>query len=140
MLLPALILFALLVFLIINHNRISKLETKQKNAMSLIQLAEFEGLSADVKEFYKSIILKSWIKTFNEMINKQFDELGISEYYKDNKDKLIELNQLYLEIASLSLQKTGKINNTNYRVLLYNADLDKLTKEAKETKVQLENL
>lgn len=140
MLLPALILFALLVFLIINHNRISKLETKQKNAMSLIQLAEFEGLSADVKEFYKSIILKSWVKTFNEMINKQFDELGISEYYKDNKDKLIELNQLYLEIASLSLQKTGKINNTNYRVLLYNADLDKLTKEAKETKVQLENL
>lgn len=140
MLLPALILFALLVFLIINHNRISKLETKQQNAMSLIQLAEFEGLSADVKEFYKSIILKSWVKTFNEMINKQFDELGISEYYKDNKDKLIELNQLYLEIASLSLQKTGKINNTNYRVLLYNADLDKLTKEAKETKVQLENL
>jgi len=103
-----------------------------------MDLAEFDNLSPKIKEIYKLYVLDAWMKFFNESLNKSFKINGLDTYYDNNKDKLIELNNLYLELAELSMEKNNNLLNDSFKVFVYNADLDKLIKEAKDMKAQMQ--
>lgn len=118
-----------------NFFRMRNIKKSQK--ISLIDLAEFDNLSPKLKEIYKLHILNTWVGFFNESLNKSFTINGLDTYYENNKDKLIELNNLYLELAELSVEKNNNLLNDTFKVFVYNADLDKLIKEAKDMKSQL---
>jgi len=103
-----------------------------------MDLAEFDNLSPKIKEIYKLYILDSWMKFFNDSLNKSFTINGLDAYYANNKDKLIELNNLYLELAELSMEKNNNLLDDSFKVFVYNADLDKLIEEAKKMKSQMQ--
>lgn len=132
------ILLLTLILSITNFFRMRNIKKEQKNRLSLIDLAEFDNLSPKIKELYKLYLLDAWIKFFNESLNKSFTVNGLDAYYANNKDKLIELNNLYLEIAELSMEKNNNLLDDSFKVFVYNADLDKLIKEAKEMKSQMQ--
>lgn len=104
--------------------------------ISLMDLAEFENLSKDVKEFYKTFILEKWIKDFNNTLNNSLEVNGLSKYYVENKEKLTKLNNLYLDIAKISIKGDSLISD-KHNVLIYNADLDKLILDAESRKAEL---
>lgn len=123
---------------ITNFFRMRNMKRIQQQKLSLVDLAEFEHLSPQIKEIYKLHILDMWIKTFNESLNKSFTADGLDTYFKDNKDKLIELNNLYLELAQLNMEKNNSMFDDSFKVFVYNTDIDKLIKEAKEMRAQLQ--
>ena len=129
------IFFCTIILLALNATRTKKIPSAN---ISLIQLAEFDNLNNDIKEFYKIFILESWIKAFNETLNKSVEVNGLDEYYKKNKKKLIELNNLYLDMFKLGIEKKDKLIKDDLKVMVYNADLDKLINEAKIRKAELE--
>ena len=131
------IFFCTVILLALNVSRTKKIPSTN---ISLIQLAEFENLNNDVKEFYKIFILESWIKAFNETLNKSVKVNGLNEYYQKNKSKLIRLNNLYLDMFKLGFGKKDKLVKDDLKVMVYNTDLDKLIKEAEIRKAELEAL
>lgn len=133
------IIFVMITFVLslTNYFRMRNMKREQQR-LSLVDLAEFEHLSPQLKEVYKLHILDMWVKTFNESLNKSISADGLDTYFKDNKDKLIELNNLYLELAKLNMEKNKSVFDDSFKVFVYNADLDKLIKEAKEMRAQLQ--
>ena len=125
-----------LVLAVFNLQRIRKVKTTEVRSISLMDLSEFDNLSPKVKEFYKVFILESWMKLVNEAINSEYEISGIDEYYKANKDKLLKLNGLYVDIMKEGLKRNNAFDET-FKVLLYNADLDTLIREAESRKVEL---
>lgn len=132
------ILLLTLILSITNFFRVRNVKIEQQKKISLMDLAEFDNLSPKIKEIYKLYILDSWMKFFNDSLNKSFTINGLDAYYANNKDKLIELNNLYLELAELSMEKNNNLLDDSFKVFVYNADLDKLIKEAKEMKSQMQ--
>ena len=120
---------------IYNTIRMNRFKTHTQN-LSLIDLAEFQNLSEDVKEFYRAFILEKWVKEFNSKLNQSIEVNGLNKYYVENKVKLTKLNDLYLDIAKIGFKDESLISN-NYNMLIYNADLDKLIKEAEARKAEL---
>ena len=95
-------------------------------------------MNPEVKAFYKEIILESWIKGLNAAINNEFDKSGISQFYKENKEQILKLNELYLEIAKLSMDKNEDNSYaTDFKLLMYNSNLDRLIKDAEAKVIQL---
>jgi hypothetical protein len=133
-----LIVVIALVLGVINAIRMNRIKEEQQT-MSIMDLAEFQNLSDDVKEFYRAFILEKWIKAFNEKLNQSIEVNGLNKNYVENKQKLTKLNDLYLEIAKLGF-KSESIITKNQNMLIYNADLDKLIKEAESRKMELEAL
>ena len=118
------------------HRRVNGI--KKGASLSLIELNEFNDLNPEVKAFYKEIILESWIKGLNAAINNEFDKSGISQFYKENKEQILKLNELYLEIAKLSIDKNEDISYaTDFKLLMYNSNLDRLIKDAEAKVVEL---
>ena len=118
------------------HRRVNGI--KKGASLSLIELNEFNDLNPEVKAFYKEIILESWIKGLNAAINNEFDKSGISQFYKENKEQILKLNELYLEIAKLSIDKNEDISYaTDFKLLMYNSNLDRLIKDAEAKVIQL---
>ncbi len=132
------ILLLTLILSIINFFRVRNVKIEQQKSLSLMDLAEFDNLSPKIKEIYKLYILDSWMKFFNDSLNKSFKINGLDAYYANNKDKLIELNNLYLELAELSMEKNNNLLDDSFKVFVYNADLDKLIEEAKKMKSQMQ--
>lgn len=132
------ILLLTLILSVTNFFRMRSIKKEQQKSLSLMDLAEFDNLSPKIKEIYKLYVLDAWMKFFNESLNKSFKINGLDTYYDDNKDKLIELNNLYLELAELSMEKNNNMLNDSFKVFVYNADLDKLIKEAKDMKAQMQ--
>tara|TARA_Y100000389_G_scaffold188198_1_gene210497 strand:+ start:354 stop:782 length:429 start_codon:yes stop_codon:yes gene_type:complete len=132
------ILLLTLILSIINFFRVRNVKIEQQKSLSLMDLAEFDNLSPKIKEIYKLYILDSWMKFFNDSLNKSFTINGLDAYYANNKDKLIELNNLYLELAELSMEKNNNLLDDSFKVFVYNADLDKLIEEAKKMKSQMQ--
>ena len=132
------ILLLTLILSITNFFRVRNVKIEQQKNISLMDLAEFDNLSPKIKEIYKLYILDSWMKFFNDSLNNSFTINGLDAYYANNKDKLIELNNLYLELAELSMEKNNNLLDDSFKVFVYNADLDKLIKEAKEMKSQMQ--
>lgn len=130
------IVLSALVIGIINTIRMNNIQ-KEQQEMSIMDLAEFQNLSEDVKAFYRAFILEKWIKAFNEKFNQSIEVNGLNRYYVENKDKLTKLNDLYLEIAKIGFTSESIITK-NQNMLIYNADLDKLIKEAEARKAELE--
>lgn len=130
------IVISALVIGIINTIRMNRIK-KEQQEMSMMDLAEFQNLSEDVKEFYRAFILEKWIKAFNEKVNQSIEVNGLNRYYVENKEKLTKLNDLYLEIAKIGFKSESLITK-NQNMLIYNADLDKLIKEAEVRKAELE--
>lgn len=130
------IVISALVISIINTIRMNRIK-KEQQEMSMVDLAEFQNLSEDVKAFYRAFILEKWIKAFNEKVNQSIEVNGLNRYYVENKDKLTKLNDLYLEIAKIGFKSESLITK-NQNMLIYNADLDKLIKEAEVRKAELE--
>ena len=127
-----------LVIGIINSIRMNRIK-KATQEISIMDLAEFQNLSKDVKEFYKVFILEKWIKALNEKVNQSIEVNGLNRYYVENKEKLTKLNDLYLDIAKIGLKSESLITK-NQNILIYNAELDKLIKEAEVRKVELETI
>lgn len=118
------------------HRRVNGI--KKGASLSLIELNEFNDLNPEVKAFYKEIILESWIKGLNAAINNEFDKSGISQFYKENKEQILKLNELYLEIAKLSIDKNEDNSYaTDFKLLMYNSNLDRLIKDAEAKVIQL---
>lgn len=118
------------------HRRVNGI--KKGASLSLIELNEFNDLNPEVKAFYKEIILESWIKGLNAAINNEFDKSGISQFYKENKEQILKLNELYLEIAKLSMDKNEDNSYaTDFKLLMYNSNLDRLIKDAEAKVIQL---
>lgn len=132
------ILLLTLILSITNFFRVRNVKIEQQKKISLMDLAEFDNLSPKIKEIYKLYILDSWMKFFNDSLNKSFTINGLDAYYANNKDKLIELNNLYLELAELSMEKNNNLLDDSFKVFVYNADLDKLIEEAKKMKSQMQ--
>lgn len=132
------ILLLTLILSVTNFFRMRNIKKEQQKGLSLMDLAEFDNLSPKIKEIYKLYVLDAWMKFFNESLNKSFKINGLDTYYDNNKDKLIELNNLYLELAELSMEKNNNLLNDSFKVFVYNADLDKLIKEAKDMKAQMQ--
>lgn len=130
------IVISALVIGIINTIRMNRIK-KEQQEMSMMDLAEFQNLSEDVKEFYRAFILEKWIKAFNEKVNQSIEVNGLNRYYVENKEKLTKLNDLYLEIAKIGFKSESLITK-NQNMLIYNADLNKLIKEAEVRKAELE--
>jgi len=127
-----------LVIGIINSIRMNRIK-KATQEISIMDLAEFQNLSKDVKEFYKVFILEKWIKALNEKVNQSIEVNGLNRYYVENKEKLTKLNDLYLDIAKIGFKSESLITK-NQNMLIYNAELDKLIKEAEVRKVELETI
>ena len=125
-----------LVLAVYNLQRMRQVKTNKVRSISLMDLSEFDNLSPKVKEFYKIFILESWMKLVNEAVNSEYDVNGIDKYYKANKDKLLKLNSLYVDIMKEGLKGNNVFDET-FKVLLYNADLDTLIREAESRKVEL---
>ena len=118
------------------HRRVNGI--KKGASLSLIELNEFNDLNPEVKAFYKEIILESWIKGLNAAINNEFDKSGISQFYKENKEQILKLNELYLEIAKLSIDKNEDNSYaTDFKLLMYNSNLDRLIKDAEAKVIEL---
>ena len=132
------ILLLTLILSVTNFFRMRNIKKEQQKSLSLMDLAEFDNLSPKIKEIYKLYVLDAWMKFCNESLNKSFKINGLDTYYDNNKDKLIELNNLYLELAELSMEKNNNLLNDSFKVFVYNADLDKLIKEAKDMKAQMQ--
>tara|TARA_B110000037_G_C17128032_1_gene509368 strand:+ start:11641 stop:12069 length:429 start_codon:yes stop_codon:yes gene_type:complete len=132
------ILLLTLILSITNFFRVRNVKIEQQKNISLMDLAEFDNLSPKIKEIYKLYILDSWMKFFNDSLNNSFKINGLDAYYANNKDKLIELNNLYLELAELSMEKNNNLLDDSFKVFVYNADLDKLIEEAKKMKSQMQ--
>lgn len=130
------IVISALVIGIINTIRMNRIK-KEQQELSMVDLAEFQNLSEDVKAFYRAFILEKWIKAFNEKVNQSIEVNGLNRYYVENKEKLTKLNDLYLEIAKIGFKSESLITK-NQNMLIYNADLDKLIKEAEVRKAELE--
>lgn len=127
----------LVISVIAIHRRVNRIE-KGFTSLSLIELNEFNDLKPEVKDFYKEVILESWMKGINTAINNEFDKSGISRFYKDNKEQLLKLNELYLEIAKLSIEKKEDYNySKDFKLLMYNSNLDRLIKDAEAKVVEL---
>ena len=77
------------------------------------------------------------MKGLNAAINNEFDKSGISQFYKENKEQLLKLNELYLEIAKLSIDKNEDSYATDLKLLMYNSNLDRLIKDAEAKVVEL---
>ena len=121
------------------HRRVNGI--KKGASLSLIELNEFNDLNPEVKAFYKEIILESWIKGLNAAINNEFDKSGISQFYKENKEQILKLNELYLEIAKLSMDKNEDNSYaTDFKLLMYNSNLDRLIKDAEAKVIQLRDI
>ena len=127
-----------LVIGIINSIRMNRIK-KATQEISIMDLAEFQNLSKDVKEFYKVFILEKWIKALNEKVNQSIEVNGLNRYYVENKEKLTKLNDLYLDIAKIGF-KSESLLTTTQNMLIYNAELAKLIKEADVRKVELETI
>ena len=132
------ILLLTLILSVTNFFRMRNIKKEQHRSLSLMDLAEFDNLSPKIKEIYKLYVLDAWMKFFNDSLNKSFKINGLDTYYDENKDKLIELNKIYLELAELSVEKNNNLLNDSFKLFVYNADLDKLIKEAKDMKVQIQ--
>ena len=130
-----LILICMPILGIYNTIRMNRLKTQSQN-LSIVDLAEFQNLSEDVKEFYRAFILEKWVKEFNNKLNQSIEVNGLNKYYVENKVKLTKLNDLYLDIAKIGIKDDSLISK-NYNMLIYNADLDKLIKEAEARKAEL---
>ena len=130
-----LILVTTPILCIYNTIRMNRLKTQSQN-LSIVDLAEFQNLSEDVKEFYRAFILEKWVKEFNSKLNQSIEVNGLNKYYVENKVKLTKLNDLYLDIAKIGIKDDSLISK-NYNMLIYNADLDKLIKEAEARKAEL---
>lgn len=118
------------------HRRVNGI--KKGASLSLIELNEFNDLNPEVKAFYKEIILESWIKGLNAAINNEFDKSGVSQFYKENKEQILKLNELYLEIAKLSIDKNEDNSYaTDFKLLMYNSNLDRLIKDAEAKVIEL---
>lgn len=131
-----LIIFVLLLLI---HRRLNKTKEDVKS-LSIVELKEFDGLNAEVKEMYRVLILESWMQAFNAAINNEFDRSGISQFYKDNKEKVLRLNDLYLQIAKLSMNSSTGSFGDDFKLLMYNANLERLIKDAEAKVVELEAL
>lgn len=118
-----------------NRQRMSNMK-KEVRSISLMDLSEFDNLSPKVKQFYKVFVLESWMKLVNEAVNSEYETRGIDEYYKLNKEKLLKLNSLYVDIMKEGMKQSEVMDDT-FKVLLYNADLDSLIREAEARKVEL---
>ena len=129
------VLTSMLVLIVYNTVRMNNLKIETKK-MSLIDLVEFQNLSKEAKEFYRLFVLETWIKEFNVTLNKSIEVNGLDKFYAANKKKLITLNNLYLDIAKLSIKEKDLVNMKN-NVLIYNTDLDKLIKDANTYKLKL---
>lgn len=130
------VLIALLALILALYNRERMALMKKTHSISLVDLSEFDNLSPKVKEFYKVFILESWMKLLNEAVNSEYDTAGIDDYYKTNKVKLLKLNELYIDIFKAGIKQNELVDDT-LKVLLYNADLDTLIREAEARKVEL---
>ena len=118
------------------HRRVNGI--KKGASLSLIELNEFNDFNPEVKAFYKEIILESWFKGLNAAINNEFDKSGISKFYKENKEQILKLNELYLEIAKLSIDKNEDNSYaTDFKLLMYNSNLDRLIKDAEAKVIEL---
>ena len=131
--------FSIFILLILLHRRINRISTGV-NSLSVIQLKEFDGLSDDVKEMYKVLILESWMQAFNLALNEEFEKSGIAQFYRENKEKVTRLNELYLQIAKLSLKNSAGSLGDDFKLLMYNANLDRLIQDAESKVVELEAL
>lgn len=131
-----LIIFVLLLLI---HRRLNKTKEDVKS-LSIVELKEFDGLNAEVKEMYRVLILESWMQAFNAAINNEFDRSGISQFYKDNKEQVLRLNDLYLQIAKLSMNSSTGSLGDDFKLLMYNANLERLIKDAEAKVVELEAL
>lgn len=117
------------------HRRVNGIE--RGASLSLIELNEFNDLNPEVKAFYKEVILESWMKGVNTAINNEFDKSGISKFYRENKEQLLKLNELYLEIAKLSMDKDETGYAKDFKLFMYNSNLDRLIKDAEARVVEL---
>ena len=131
-----LIIFVLLLLI---HRRLNKTKEDVKS-LSIVELKEFDGLNVEVKEMYRVLILESWMQAFNAAINNEFDRSGISQFYKDNKEQVLRLNDLYLQIAKLSMNSSTGSLGDDFKLLMYNANLERLIKDAEAKVVELEAL
>lgn len=125
----------LVLCIIAIHRRVKGIE--RGASLSLIELNEFNDLNPEVKAFYKEVILESWMKGINTAINNEFDKSGISKFYKDNKEQLLKLNELYLEIAKLSMDNDETGYSKDFKLFMYNSNLDRLIKDAEARVVEL---
>lgn len=125
----------LVLCIIAIHRRVNGIE--KGASLSLIELNEFNDLNPEVKAFYKEVILKSWMKGVSTAINSEFDKSGISKFYKENKEQLLKLNELYLEIAKLSMDKDETGYAKDFKLFMYNSNLDRLIKDAEARVVEL---
>lgn len=129
-------IFLIALSVVAIHRRVNGIE--RGASLSLIELNEFNNLNPEVKAFYKEIILESWMKALNTAINNEFDKSGISQFYKENKEQILKLNELYLEIAKLSIDKNENNNYAkDFKLLMYNSNLDRLIKDAEAKVVEL---
>ncbi len=135
MLLAVVISVLALGLAVYNRQRMSNMK-KEVHSISLMDLSEFDNLSPKVKQFYKVFVLESWMKLVNEAVNSEYETRGIDEYYKLNKEKLLKLNSLYVDIMKEGMKRSEVMDDT-FKVLLYNADLDTLIREAEARKVEL---
>jgi hypothetical protein len=135
MLLAVVISVLALGLAVYNRQRMSNMK-KEVRSISLMDLSEFDNLSPKVKQFYKVFVLESWMKLVNEAVNSEYETRGIDEYYKLNKEKLLKLNSLYVDIMKEGMKQSEVMDDT-FKVLLYNADLDSLIREAEARKVEL---
>ena len=135
MLLAVVISVLALGLAVYNRQRMSNMK-KEVRSISLMDLSEFDNLSPKVKQFYKVFVLESWMKLVNEAVNSEYETRGIDEYYKLNKEKLFKLNSLYVDIMKEGMKRSEVMDDT-FKVLLYNADLDSLIREAEARKVEL---
>ena len=131
-------IIVLAISVIAIHRRVNGI--KKGASLSLIELNEFNDLNPEVKAFYKEIILESWIKGLSAAINNEFDKSGVSQFYKENKEQLLKLNELYREIAKLSIDKNDNSYAANFKLLMYNSNLDRLIKDAEAKVVELRAL
>jgi hypothetical protein len=125
------IILLLIVFL---HRRINGINTDIKT-ISLLEMSEFDDLDPKLKAFYKEVILESWIKGINAAINSEYEKSGIDKYYTENQEQVVKLNKLYLEIAKISFK--NKNVTGDFKLLMYNANLDRLIQDAEAKLVEL---
>ena len=98
-------------------------------------MSEFDDLDPKLKAFYKEVILESWIKGINAAINSEYEKSGIDKYYTENQEQVVKLNKLYLEIAKISFK--NKNVTGDFKLLMYNANLDRLIQDAEAKLVEL---
>jgi len=116
------------------HRRINGINTDIKT-ISLLEMSEFDDLDPKLKAFYKEVILESWIKGINAAINSEYEKSGIDKYYTENQEQVVKLNKLYLEIAKISFK--NKNVTGDFKLLMYNANLDRLIQDAEAKLVEL---